>query len=84
MLDYRVDEVKILSNGEKQNIINNNNNYKSSDVLALVTYSIKPQNVETSEWAAGNGEDEGEWIINKQACEVFRNNKLNEGLATGW
>lgn len=84
LLDYRVDKVEILSNSEKQAYIEMD--YSSTDVLATVTYSVKPKNVNTSNWIAGNGEISGEWIINKTACECLRNGKLvnTTGFATSF
>lgn len=74
LLDYRIDKIEILSNSQKQSFLEMG--YNLSDVLANVTYSVKPQNVNTSNWVAGNGEINGEWIINKNACECLRNGKL--------
>lgn len=80
LLDYRVDKVEILNNSEKPL------GYNSDDILAYVTYSVKPKNVTTTAWTAGNGEVNGDWIINKVACECLRNNKLVDttSLNTGW
>ncbi|MBR4111013.1 MAG: hypothetical protein IKK43_04940 [Clostridia bacterium] len=82
LLDYRVDKVEILSNS--QDFIDLG--YNSNDIRAYVTYSVKPQNVTATAWIAGNGEVEGEWIINKVACECLREGKLidNTALNTGW
>lgn len=63
LLDYRVDKVSILSDEERQSMTA----YKSTDILAIVTYSVKPQNVNASNWMSGNGEIKGDWIINKTA-----------------
>lgn len=84
LLDYRVDKVEVLSNSEKQDLIEIG--YNESDILATVTYSVKPKNVNTSNWIAGNGEVSGEWIINKTACECLRNEKLvnTTGFATSF
>lgn len=84
LLDYRVDKVEILSNSKKQSLIDLG--YNSTDMLAYITYSVKPQNVTTTSWVAGNGEVEGEWVINKIACECLRNGKLvdSTNLNTGW
>lgn len=84
LLDYRVDKVEILSNSEKESLIELG--YTSNDILAYVTYSVKPKNVNTSGWIAGNGEIEDEWITNKVACECLRNGILvdNSGFNTGW
>ena len=85
LLDYRVDEVKILSESEKQ-AFNEKEEYRPKDVLAFVKYSVKPKNIEDTVWIAGNGEIDGEWIINKTACECLRNGKLvkSSGFSTGF
>ncbi len=85
LLDYRVDEVKILSDSEKQ-VFNEDGKYSLKDILAFVKYSVKPKNIEDTVWIAGNGEIDGEWIINKTACECLRNGKLvkSSGFSTGF
>ena len=85
LLDYRVDEVKILSDSEKQ-VFNEDGRYSPKDILALVKYSVKAKDIEKTGWIAGNGEIDGEWIINKTACECLRNGKLvkSSGFSTGF
>lgn len=85
LLDYRVDEVKILSDSEKQ-VFNENGEYSPEDILAFVKYSVKPKNIEDTVWIAGNGEIDGEWIINKTSCECLRNGKLvkESGFSTAF
>ena len=85
LLDYRVDEVKILSESEKQ-AFNEKEEYSTEDILAFVKYSVKPKNIKDTVWIAGNGEIDGEWIINKTACECLRNGKLvkSSGFSTGF
>jgi len=85
LLDYRVDEVKILSDSEKQ-VFNENGEYSPEDILAFVKYSVKPKDIEHTGWIAGNGEIEGKWIINKTACECLRNGKLvkESGFSTAF
>ena len=85
LLDYRVDEVKILSDSEKQ-AFNEDGKYSPKDILAFVKYSVKAKDIEKTGWIAGNGEIDGEWIINKTACECLRNGKLvkSSGFSTGF
>ena len=85
LLDYRVDEVKILSDSEKQ-IFNEDGKYSPKDILAFVKYSVKAKDIEKTGWIAGNGEIDGEWVINKTACECLRNGKLvrSSGFSTGF
>ena len=85
LLDYRVDEVKILSDSEKQ-VFNEDGKYSTKDILAFVKYSVKAKDIEKTGWIAGNGEIDGEWVINKTACECLRNGKLvrSSGFSTGF
>ena len=85
LLDYRVDEVKILSDSEKQ-AFNEDGKYSPKDILAFVKYSVKAKDIEKTGWIAGNGEIDGEWVINKTACECLRNGKLvrSSGFSTGF
>jgi|GEM_PF-839971 hypothetical protein len=85
LLDYRVDEVKILSESEKQ-VFNEDGRYSPKDILAFVKYSVKAKDIEKTGWIAGNGEIDGEWVINKTACECLRNGKLvkSSGFSTGF
>ena len=84
-LNYRVDEVKILSDSEKQ-VFNEDGKYSPKDILAFVKYSVKAKDIEKTGWIAGNGEIDGEWVINKTACECLRNGKLvrSSGFSTGF
>ena len=79
LLDYRVDNVEIIDTDQSYIELG----YKSSDILAYITYSVKPKNVNSTAWMAGNGEIEGEWIVNKTACACLRNGKLIN-VGTGW
>lgn len=80
LVEYRVDKVTI----EKD--ISNDilNNYKPTDILATITYSVKPKDINETTWVAGNGIVEGDWIINKSACNYLRDGELLGGLSTGW
>lgn len=81
LLDYRVDKVEILSKKSSYDA-----KYNVTDVLASITYSVKPKNVNSSMWTAGNGKLQGEWIINKISCECLRDGKLldDKNFNTGW
>lgn len=77
--DYRIDSVEILSEERTKEIIklDNGQYYEEGDVLAIITYAIK------SDEMAGNGEKSGDWVINKTVCIAFRDGKIvSEG--TGW
>lgn len=79
-VDYRIDGIKILTEEEKKSLLNLG--YQSTDVLAVVGYSIKPQSTD-GYVVAGNGEISGDWVINKSACVCYRNGEIvSDG--TGW
>lgn len=69
LLDYRVESVRVLSNEEKQSFVNDGG-YCHNDILAVVNYSIKPKDI--GYYMSGNGEVDGEWMVNKQACVCIR------------
>ena len=84
LVEYRVEDVTILSDSEKAEIVKNMpDTYKESDVLAIVNYSVKPGAAGFSAWAAGNGEESGEWIVNKSSVVTLRNGELTN-VGTGW
>lgn len=85
LVDYKVSKVTILDDEEKQEILEMDGGqyYKSDDILACVTYSVKPQDINNSNWIAGNGTIEGEWIVDKVACISLRNGKIVSS-GTGW
>ena len=74
LLDYRVDKVEILP--KSAYLSYTEMGYLSTDVLATVTYSVKPKNVNSSAWIAGDGEIDSGWITKKTSCECLRNGKL--------
>ena len=84
ILEYRVDSVIILTDEQKKSLLNydNGQNYKETDTLANVRYSVKLKD-KMGEYAAGNGEVSGDWIINKSACVCYRDGQIvSDG--TGW
>lgn len=85
LLDYRVDKVTIVKDDEKQSIVDMDGGqyYKADDTLAYVEYSVKPKDVSSTVWIAGNGEVEGEWIVGKVVCVCIRNREIITS-GTGW
>lgn len=81
LVDYRIDEVKILTEEERQGGMAEE--YLKTDILAYVTYSVKPKDINTTGWIAGNGQVSGDWIINKTACVCVRDGKI-QFSGTGW
>ena len=66
--------VKILDNKEKKNLIESNNTYKETDILAQVEYSFKPKG-NPSAWITGNQVVDGDWVKGNQ-CVILRNDEL--------
>ena len=74
-LDYRIDDIEVLTGSKKQEIVNMG--YQSTDIFVSIIYSVKVNDVKTSYWNAGNGEGyDGQWILRKSACVVIRDGKL--------
>ena len=84
LLDYKVDEVKIVSDSEKKSILefDAGQYFKDTDTLAYVTYSVKPKDVNNTNWISGNGEIKGDWIT-KSACVCVRDGEIIS-LGTSW
>ena len=82
LIDYRVDKITLLKYTDMSEDFQKS--YKPTDILAEVTYSVKPNDINRTAWLAGNGVTEGEWIVNKTACTYLRDGKLLGGLSTGW
>ena len=80
LLEYRVDDVSLM---DKSQIMLDGIYYKDTDILAIVTYSVKPQDINNSIWIAGNGVIEGDWVVEKVACVCIRDGEIiSDG--TGW
>ena len=77
--DYRIEKVEILNEERTKEIIDwdRGQYYKDGDVLATITYSIK------SDEMAGNGEQQGDWVVDKIVCIAFRDGKI-VSAGTGW
>lgn len=77
LVDYKVEKIELLSEKDKMNLVNQNpGEYKASDYLGFVYYSVKPQNINNTRWLAGSGIVEGEWIKNKMTCVTFRDGNI--------
>ena len=70
--NYKIEKVEITSldaiKKALPDIEDYYNNVQDKDILAIVTYSIEPEdNMNDTYWLAGNGDIEGNWIKNKKA-----------------
>lgn len=70
--NYKIEKVEITNLEEiKKNfpdIERYYNNVQDKDILAVVTYSVEPEDInEKNNWTAGNGTIEENWVKNKKA-----------------
>lgn len=89
---YKIDKVNVLLENERKNVAGTyksvgGNNVNNKDIFAEVTYSVKPDDIENTEWIAGNGEKQDDWLINKTACVFIKYDNGTykiQGNGTGW
>lgn len=89
---YKIDKVNVLLGDKRKNVVDTyegieSNSINEKDIFAEVIYSVKPDDIENTEWIAGNGEKQGEWLINKMACVFIKNDNGSykiQGNGTGW
>lgn len=80
---YRIENVMILNDEDKNAIVQEfSGDYFETDILAAVTFSVKPMK-SNSMWLAGNGEESGDWIYNKSLLVTLRDGEL-VNVGTGW
>lgn len=80
---YRIENVTIIDDETKASLVEAMpDDYKMDDTLATVTFSVKPLKANSS-WLAGNGEESGEWIVNKIMVVTLRDGELIN-IGTGW
>lgn len=75
VLECRIEGVEILSSEEIKSEPGYGTYYKDGDILARVRYSIKLKDIHGS-GAAGNGSVSGDWIIDKEACIVYKDGEI--------
>lgn len=85
LIDYRVDRVNLVDEENKKSILEMDDGeyYTKDDILAYVIYSVKPQDINTTNWISGNGEVDGDWVVNKEVCVSVRNGEI-VSMGTGW
>ncbi|MBQ9314485.1 MAG: hypothetical protein IJ220_05775 [Clostridia bacterium] len=84
LAEYMITNINILSDEEKADIISNfPEDYFASDVLAVINFSVRPEDPNSMAWQAGNGELSGEWVLNKSLVVTLRDGKLIN-IGTGW
>ena len=82
--EYKIEGINILSDDEKKAIVEEfSGDYFMTDVLASVTFSVKPEDSTSMFWQAGNGEESGDWVVNKSLLVTLRDGELTN-IGTGW
>lgn len=79
--DYKLDSIVLYTEAENDRIlkIDGGSAYKKGDMLGTITFSVKPVNKDRSMWSAGNGREDGEWIVNKSLTIRIRGNDIEIG-----
>lgn len=85
MDDYQINELRILSDEEKSKIIKlyDGEVYKDTDTLAYITYSVKPNDLDSSLLKVGTGVQNGDWITFEHVCVCIRDKKIISA-GTSW
>lgn len=85
LADYRIEDINVMDDEAKREIVENfSGEYFMTDVLASVTFSVKPaEGADPIYWTAGNGEESGDWVVNKNLLVTMRDGKLTN-IGTGW
>ena len=77
LADYTIENINVLSEDEKREVVENfSGDYFMTDVLASVIFSVKPADKTSMYWLAGNGEESGDWVVNKNLLVTMRDGKL--------
>ena len=79
--DYKLDGIELYTEAENDRILkmDGESAYKKGDMLGTITFSVKPVNKDRSMWSAGNGREDGEWIVNKSLTIRIRGNDIEIG-----
>lgn len=84
MDDYKINQITVLSDGEKNKVIDMYNDYyKETDTLVYVTYSVKPNDLDDALLNIGTGVQNGNWITYENVCVCIRDGKVISS-GTSW
>lgn len=85
--DYVIKNVRVVEGVEKKELIDNLG-YTEDDILAEITYDIKPVDINKTFWIAGNGEVKEDWVVDKDSVVCLRAENDEEyhviSSGTGW
>lgn len=90
--EYKIEKINVLLENERKTVkeifeSTDGVTINEKDIFAEIKYSVKPNDIENTDWIAGNGERQGEWIVNKSACVFIKYDngtyKIQEN-GTGW
>lgn len=83
--EYRLSDYTINSINDIKG--NTDDEKRSTDKYSFVVdYSVKPSDINSIDWIAGDGEAKGDWIVNKSAfvyIEKVNNGYKITGMGTG-
>lgn len=70
--EFRVDKVEVYDSAKREETVKTANlTLGENEYLAVVTYSVKPLDINSAYWINGSGQVEGEWIVNKTSNVVI-------------
>lgn len=83
--DYKINEIKVLSDEEKNRVIQmyNGEVYKETDTLAYITYSVKPNDLDSALLNVGTGVKNGDWITFEDVFVCIRDGEIISA-GTSW
>lgn len=82
--DYKIDKITIVTDN-LESLKSLYSESTSDDIFATVVYSIKP--IDMNAGLAGNGEQQGDWVVNKSNCVYIQYNNgdyIVKNVGTGW
>ena len=82
--DYKINEIEVVSEEQKKVILEMDKQYyKNDDIFAFLTYSVKPEDLDSSVLNTGTGVKNGEWITFNRICVCIRDGKIISA-GTSW
>ena len=86
--DYEINSVEIMKDADRESLVSDfYPEAGDEDIFAVIRYDVKPYEEFYEYWTAGNGEEDGEWVRNKDACvyiEHTDNGYSMSSYGTGW
>lgn len=85
MDDYKINELRVLTDEEKSRILKlyDGEVYKDTDTFAYITYSVKPNDIDSAMLKVGTGVQNGDWITFENVCVCIRDGEI-VSAGTSW